>query len=294
MLVAFASARTQQDIGHKLLGGVGVDAGVQSAPGLYIAGRIVRYAATQLRDRDGNVVPVTGLDLDAWGGTLGVAYVTCPFGKAATYFSFAMSVPLAKISLNVDDPRVAIDRSGLSDLYILPIKAGWRLADADIVTSYSLYAPTGRFEPRGGSGVGRGFWTQELSLGAAGYLKGNRSRRASLLASYDINSRKRGIDITRGNTLQIQGGAGLPITRGVTLGVAGYALWQVTPDAGSDLPEILRGQRDRVFGIGPELQFTAPRLGVRVEGRVEFDFGVRSRPRGEVMAGGITYRPNIS
>lgn len=287
------SVRAQQDIGHKILGGVGVDAGVQSESGLYIAGRVVRYGATELRDRNGAVVPVQGLDLDAWGGTLGVAFVTKSIGRYASYLSFAVSAPVARVSLSVDDPRVAIDRSGFGDVFVQPIKAGWRRAGFDVVSSYALYAPTGRFEPRGGSGVGRGFWTQEISLGGALFLKGNRSRRMSALASYDINSRKRGIDITRGNTLQVQGGAGLPIAKVITLGASGYALWQVTADRGADIPAVLRGQHDRVFGVGPELQLTLPKLGLRVESRIEFDLGVRSRPRGDVAVGGVTYRPRF-
>jgi hypothetical protein len=282
----------QQDIGHKLLGGVGIDAGVQSAPGLYISSRVVRYGASEVRDRNGAVVPLDGLDLDAWGGTLGAAFVLKPAAKRAPYFSFALSAPIAKLSLTVDDPRVEIDRSGFGDIYLLPLKAGWRLRGFDLVSSYSVYAPTGRFEPRGGSGIGRGFWTQELSLGGAAFLKGNRSRRISALASYDINSRKRGIDITRGNTLQIQGGAGLPVARVVTIGAAAYALWQVSADHGTALPAILRGQRDRVFGLGPEVQLALPKMGLRLEARAEFDFGVRSRPDGGVAAAGVTYRPD--
>ena len=52
---------------------------------------------------------------------------------------------------------------------------------------------------------------------------------------------------------------------------------------------MLGGQRDRVFGLGPEMQFTVPKLGLRAEGRVEFDLGVRSRPKGDVMVAGLTY-----
>ena len=239
-LAAGRPAPAQQDIGHKILGGVGIDAGVQSQPGLYIASRIVRYGATQLRNRDGAVVPLQGLDLDAWGATFGAAYVTKPSSKKAPYLSFALSAPLAKLSLSVDDPRVQIDRSGFADLYVQPLKLGWRLTGLDLVSSYSVYAPTGRFEPRGGSGMGRGFWTQELSLGGAAFQEGNRMRRVSALASYDVNSRKRGIDITRGNTLQVQGGGGFPVAKVLTMGLAGYALWQVTDDRGTALPQVVR------------------------------------------------------
>ncbi len=288
-LTCFAvSAGAQQDIGHKVLGGVGIDAGGQSEPGLYIAARVVRYASTELRDRAGDVVPVQGFDLDAWGGTLGVAYVVKP--ARAPYLSFAFSAPVAKLSLSVDDPRAAIDRSGFGDMYVQPLKVGWRWPRFDAVSSYALYVPTGRFEPRGGSGIGRGFWTQQLSLGGAAYLSEDRTRRVSALASYDGNFRKRGIDITRGNTVQVQGGAGVGVAKVGVVGIAGYALWQVTDDKGSDLPPVLRGLRDRVFGLGPEVQVALPKLRARAELRMTFEFGVRARPDAEVLAGGFTYR----
>lgn len=283
-----ASAGAQQDIGHKVLGGVGIDAGAQSEPGLYIAARVVRYASTELRDRVGDVVPVQGFDLDALGGTIGLAYVIKP--ARGPYLSFAFSAPVAKLSLSVDDPRAAIDRSGFGDMFVQPVKVGWRWRRFDAVSSYALYVPTGKFEPRGGSGIGRGFWTQQLSLGAAAYLSEDRTRRVSALVSYDDNFRKRGVDITRGNTVQVQGGAGAAVAKVGVVGIAGYALWQVTDDQGSDLPPVLRGVRDRVFGVGPELQVALPKIRVRAELRMTFEFGVRARPEAEVLAGGLTYR----
>jgi hypothetical protein len=75
------------------------------------------------------------------------------------------------------------------------------------------------------------------------------------LASYDLNRRARGIDLTRGDTVQFQGGAGKTLGI-VDFGLVGYALWQVRDDRGNDLPESVRGARDRAFGLGPEIDFT--------------------------------------
>jgi hypothetical protein len=157
-----------------------------------------------------------------------------------------------------------------------------------VVTSYSVYAPTGRFEPQGGSGVGRGFWTHQLSLGAA--VRGNPARRArvSALASYDLNGPKRKIDIQRGNTVQVQGGAGMRVHDLVDVGLAGFALWQVTDDRGADVPPALRGARGRVFGLGPEIGILIPALRMRLDLRSEWEFGARSRPQGRVLAAGLT------
>ena len=289
-IAATTTARAQQDLGHKVLGGVGIDAGVQSPPGLFIAARVLRFSSTTLRDRSGGRVPLAGLDIDARGATVGLGYTLKR--KRGPYLSFAAAAPIADVSLSVDDPRVSVDRSGLSDLFIQPLRLGGRWTRFDAVAAYALYAPTGKFEPRGRSGVGRGFWTQQLSVGGAAFFSKDRQRRASALLSYDINSRKRGIDIRRGNTLQIQGGAGVGVGRGSrgTVGIAGYALWQVTDDVGSAIPPALRGLRERVFGLGPELQVILPKARLRAEARILFDFGVRSRPQGNVAVGGLTYQ----
>jgi hypothetical protein len=62
-LLTAPSARAQ-DLGHKLLGGIGIDAGVQAEPGLYLSDRIVHYDASRLRDRNGDLVPIRGLNVD--------------------------------------------------------------------------------------------------------------------------------------------------------------------------------------------------------------------------------------
>ena len=89
--------------------------------------------------------------------------------------------------------------------------------------------------------------------------------------------------------LQLQGGAGATVRRIFTIGVAGYALWQVTPDRGADIPPALRDERSRAFGLGPEADVLIPQWKTHVALRVEREFGVRSRPRGQVIALSVAY-----
>ncbi len=286
-LAAYLAPRVAQaqNIGHKLLGGIGIDAGVQPEPGFYLIDRLVRYDANKLRDRDGVLVLVRGLDIDVIANTLGAALTLKP--KHGPYLTFAFGLPLADIDLNIADPRVSVDRSGFGDIFVQPLMLGSRFAHVDLVAAYAFYAPTGRFEPRGGSGVGRGFWSHQFSLGGAIFADRARQHRASALLSYDLNHRKRGIDIRRGNTLQIQGGAGIRVLGIVDIGLAGFALWQVTDDSGADLPPQLRGARDRVYGLGPEVDVLIPALRLRLGLRAEWDLGVRSRPEGRILVGGL-------
>jgi hypothetical protein len=107
------------------------------------------------------------------------------------------------------------------------------------------------------------------------------------LASYDLNRGARGIDLTRGDTVQFQGGAGKTLGI-VDFGLAGYALWQVRDDRGNDVPESVRGARDRVFGLGPEIDFTLAPLRSRIALRYCHDVAVNARPLGQVMVVGLT------
>ena len=277
---------TAQQLGYKLLGSAGIDAGVQPPPGLAIVSQALHFAANELRDRAGNVVPVDGLDIDATGLALGLSYTSKP--KKATHLTFAAGLPVADIHVSSDDPAASLNGYGFSDAFVQPMKLGWRKRRFDVVTAYVAYVPTGHFEPKG-VGPGRGYWTHQLSVGGALYADSTRSSRASALVSYERNTRKRGIDIRRGDMLQIQGGAGASVHRVATIGVAGYALWQVTPDRGADIPTRLRGERTRVFGLGPEVDVTIPQWRTRVALRAEHELGVTSRPRGNVIALSVVY-----
>ena len=110
------------------------------------------------------------------------------------------------------------------------------------------------------------------------------------LASYQLNMRQRGIDITRGDSVQIQGGIGTKLFReSAETGVAGYALWQVRDDRGTELPLVLTGARDRVYGLGPEGAVLIKTIQGQLRVRYEWDFGVRARPQGHILVVGINF-----
>lgn len=286
--VVATSLAAQQQVGTKIMGGLGIDAGTQSPPGLYVIDRFIQFRADKIRDRNGDVLPIAGLDILARGNALAVAYTLATHN--GPLLTFATGIPWARVSINSVEPLASIDRLGVGDIFVQPIKLGWQRPRYDVVTSYIFFAPTGKFEPKTGVGVGRGHWTHQVSIGGAAYADATRARRASALLSYEYNGKKRGIDITRGDIIQLQGGAGTPVYKSVVLGVAGYALWQVLDDRGADLPPRLAGVRTRSYGLGPEIDVVIPKLRLRGELRYEWDFGVRARPQGSVFAAGLAYR----
>jgi hypothetical protein len=281
-LVREGAARAAEQVGHKLLGTLGADAGVQIPPGVYAVGQALWYSANRIVDQHGNTVPIPGIDINAVGGAAGVSgtFLIPHLG----YWTGSIAVPLARIRVGTDDPRASLDEFGLADIYVQPVGLGWTFKRFDAVTSYAFYAPTGHFQPKSLGDVGNGFWTNEFSAGGALWLDRSRDWRVSALASYDLNSKKEDIDITRGDTVQVQGGMALRLFGTLEAGVAGYGLWQVTENKGSDLPADLRGLHEQAIGVGPDVGVAIPQLRARVDARYEWDILARSRPVGRILA----------
>jgi len=286
LLLAALPAHAQRDLGHKILGTLGLDAAVQRDAGLYLSDRLVWFHAGSVKDRDGNELPI-GLDLDAIANGIGAGFTWEVVPHA--FVDTALAVPVASVRGSTERPEASIDRLGLGDLFVQPLALGGRLHPVDLVAGYAFYAPTGRFTPGSSTGVGRGHWTHQLSAGGTLFFDRRRAFRCTVLGSWDHNGRKRGIDITRGDTVQLQGGIGGPLHPLLVAGLAGYALWQVEDDAGADLPAALRGARERAFGLGPELSVPLRAIRTRLTARYTHDLAVRSRPQGGVLTLELTF-----
>jgi hypothetical protein len=272
------------DLGHKVLGSVGLDAGSQPDPGIYVGNRFFYSQADQLRDRHGHDIPIKGLQLDAYADVVG-ASGTYKF-DAGPYVTAALAVPYAKVTTKADVPAINVDRYGLGDIFVEPLMVGWRLPRADAVASYSFYAPTGQINRQG---LGRPQWAQQFSAGGTVFFDDQRALRFSALASYNLYHQKQGIDITRGDTVQIQGGFGGRVFGLVDIGLAGYALWQVGDNQGSDLPAAYRGVREQAVGLGPELGVLIPALKAKLTARYEWDLAAVARPDGQVLVVSLSF-----
>ena len=289
VLLACVRAGAQQDLGHKTLGTLGLRAGAQPETGVYVADQLVFYDTDDLFDRNGARVPLA-LRIDAVADAVGVS-VAYRLPRLATFVNATVSVPLAHVSGQTERAEAGLDRFGLADVYVQPLRLGWRLPHVDLVTGYAFYVPTGRFTPGLRGGVSRAQWSHEFSAGATVAFDRDRTWMLSALASYELNLRKLGIDITRGDTIQIQGGAGKTLFRVLDVGLVGYALWQVRDDRGSALPPVLRGARDRAYGLGVELGVAIPEVRAHLFVRYAHDLAVAARPSGQILIFALRFAP---
>jgi hypothetical protein len=280
------NARAQQ-VGHKTEGTLGLNAGVQADPGIYFGNTVMTFRSNQLFDRYGNAAPA-GLDLNAVAGAIGVsAVVRLP--RDDTFYTATIALPDFTGSLTSVSPPLDIHVGGLSNLYVQPLRLGWRAQHLEVVTGFALYVPTGQANSGDEqTGVGRTQWGFETSLGGTAYFDAQKTWLLTALWSYEVSSRKLGIDVRRGDVVQVQGGAGKRMFRALEIGLVGYGLWQVTDHGGSALPASLQGSRDRAFGLGPEASVVLPIVKSRFTVRYEHEFGVEARPLVRILFFGLS------
>jgi hypothetical protein len=167
VLLAVANTADAQDLGHKLPGLLGLDAGRVPEPGLYLADRVVSYRADEIRDRDGNLVPTGDIQLRVPGQRGPVFLIHSRCRRAGWLSPLRVQWPVARLRVNVQDrPEASVDRFGLTDFYIQPARLGLRKSRFELVGSYSLYLPSGISVLAGGKGLSAGNVTHQFSAGA--------------------------------------------------------------------------------------------------------------------------------
>ena len=125
-------------------------------------------------------------------------------------------------------------------------------------------------------------------MGETLYFDSGRTWQFSALASLSLNQKKLGIDITRGDTVQIQGGVGKVCFRIVDVGLVGAAYWQVRDNRGLQLPPVLQVRATASMASGAELDVTMPIRG-RAILRYAHDLGSQTRPEGQLFLFGLNF-----
>ena len=108
-----------QDLGHKLVGTLGLGAGSQPDTGLYFADRVISYRANELVDRNGRRIPVD-IDLDTVANAVGIGG-TLPLPWLSSCVNASIGVRGARAPLETDRLEAGIDKFGLGDLYVQPL-----------------------------------------------------------------------------------------------------------------------------------------------------------------------------
>lgn len=280
--------------GDHIPGFLGLDAGTQAPPGIYVGNLLWIYPTSTVKDDNGNNVNQRGSLTSTLDGIL-LSWVSNYKILGANYGATTV-IPFIQNQLQLDSLDVNTGFA-FTDMIVTPVSLGWHLKKADVIAAYNIYVPTGRYSPTGTDNTGLGMVGNELSLGSTFYLDQKKMWSAAGNFALEFHTDKSGTNINVGDMATIEGGLGRKFYRKVSgpipvimnLGVDGYAQFKVTGDSGSDIPPTLQGFKDRVFALGPEFNAFLPKPRLTLLARYEPEFGARNRTQGQTIVFSIAW-----
>jgi hypothetical protein len=279
---------TAQYLGLNLQGDLGLKAGSQPDPGIYLTLPLYyRNAFDSVHGADGrSLIDNFSLDVNIFMVPAATVVTNAKFLGATYGFQVVPLVMNQRLAIADTSPGGGIGY-GFGDLYVQPVNLGWRTSRADFLAAYGFYAPTG------GEGRTLDMWANEIVGGFTVYFDPDKRWNVSTAASYDINLPKRNADIKVGQIMTLEGGAGWSFRKGAgNVGAAYVAQWKLTHDSGAGIPPILHTTDGRVFGVGPEISlpvFAKGRsLGI-VGFRYIFECGAKTNFQGQTLAASFTF-----
>jgi hypothetical protein len=248
LLMAVCLPAGAQNLGLNLRGDVGLKSGTQPIPGYYIVAPLYwRADYDSLRGPNGNSLP---FDNNAAINLIAPAFaMVTPWKVLGATYGFQIVPPFVNQRLSVASGTIQKSNGyGFGDMYVQPVSLGWHTKHADFLAAYGFYAPTGSGNRT------LDMWSNELVGGTTVYLDEKKNWTVAGTMFYDINSPKRSTDVTVGNFLTIEGGAGRSFLKGAgSAGLAYVLQWKTTNDSGSGLSPLLPIAKSHAYALGPEL-----------------------------------------
>jgi hypothetical protein len=291
----FGLPASAQYKGDHIPGFAGLGSGTQAPPGIYVGDLLWVYPTSTIKDNNGNKINQGGGSLTSTLDGILLSFVSNYKVFGANYGTTVV-LPFIKNEIQLDSLNV---NSGFAftDMIVSPVSLGWHLKSADVTAAYNIYIPTGTYSATGTSNSGLGMVGNELSLGSTAYL--DKMKMWNLAGNFglEFHTNKRGTNINVGDIGTIEYGLGRkfykktsgPIPIITNIGVAGYSQFKITGDSGSDIPAVLQGYKDRVFGLGPEANIFLPKPRLTLLARYEPEFGARNRAQGQTVVFSIVW-----
>jgi hypothetical protein len=173
--------------------------------------------------------------------------------------------------------------AGLGDLFF---EGTWsrHWKQWDLAFGAGAWAPTGEYHKDDVLSPGNGYWTEMLTAGATWYPDAAKKWSVSVLNRYEFNQEQEDTNITPGDAYTVEGGIGYAATAPIEIGAIGYYQQQVNGDRGINNP----APRDRVAGIGPEVNAFFPKMMLGISLRYAYEFMAENRFQGNTATLTIT------
>jgi len=222
--------------------------GALPPPGLYSQTYLTHYSADELKDNNGNTLPID-FKVDVNCIAERVIWVT---GKELLggNLVFHTIVPLVDVDVSVNG--MSDSKQGLGDIFV---GAGLGFHHSDklhTIAALDMIAPTGRYDADDLANPGRNYWALE-AVYAATYIDPE-GFNGDIKLMYDYNFENDDTDYRSGQEFHFDYALGWAVTPKLVAGVGGYYYRQVTDDELNG--HSLDRTRGQAFAIGPALKYS--------------------------------------
>lgn len=281
LLVCFlclnGSAVNAQETERYPEGAEGIKAADLPPPGFYWVSYNLWYSATTLNDGNGNALPA-GFDAKVLATVQRLVWMTEAKIFGANY-GVSVIIPFVNTHLTVGEAGLDDNETGFGDIVVDQVLR-WTQSNYDVGFGFGVFFPTGRRDFTRPALPGKDYYTFMPTLGVTYYVDKERRWAASVLTHFEFQSKKGHIDVTPGDAFHFEWGLSNSVAPFWEVGLVGYCQWQVTSDKGS--AAVRPGVRDRVFAVGPEVDYFLARAGLVFKFRYETELGAVDRPQGRL------------
>jgi hypothetical protein len=257
-LILLPPAAAAQLATQHLKGTFGLKGGSQAPPGGYVVAPLLYvYDTDTVRGREGNTLPINANLTSALFGA-GYSHVTT---KKVLGGLYGYTVLLVGANNRIQGTEIDSDPgAGITDSVVTPLWLGWHFERGDAQVQYTLYVPTGRYTDGAANNTGLGMWGHEVALGGTTYLTASRQYHAATTVSFNVQSKKEDSETKVGNAMNLEGGIGGDFLKGgLTVGLSYYWSLKLTNDQIERVPPNLQPDKNRTFGLGPEVTLALAR-----------------------------------
>lgn len=272
----------QSITGHYPAGAEGIRSGTTPPPGHYTKSYNLFYWADELKGPGGQ-----SLDPNFYAFTFATAvrhfWITDIEILGANY-GMDMAVLAIHNDLEFSTPGGVGSRSstGFGDMLFQPVLLGWHGDQWDIGALYGMWIPTGHFDPKDPSSVGRGFWTHQIGLGGTWYPDKEKSWSFSLANRVEWHTENDDLEIRPGAHYSMEWGAAKRFANLWELGAVGTITQKISDDRGPGVTYD-PGIHDRVYSVGAELTKFFPDAKLFGSVRWFHEFGAEARAEGDAI-----------
>jgi len=194
---------------------------------------------------------------------------------------FDIALQMAHLDVSSD---LFVDQSvnQLGDTNVEAI-AGWMFTNNAVMLRLGGYVPTGEYQKEKPINFGKDFWSGYVQLRDTFWFDDAHDWSVSAQATYESHSNMRSYRVHPGDDLTLEYGLSRKINDTWSLALAGYSVYQMTADRGTDVGWDTE-DKDEVHALGPAARVFLPfKPGQLLNIHYWHEYGAKNRSQGDTF-----------